>query len=338
MLRKLFFLLFVSIFLCSCTKDKKEEITFSSWGSVTEVQVLNRIISEFEQENPDLRVNFMHIPQNYFQKIHLLFASSQAPDVIFINNLNLPMYASKLEDLTEIADKDAYYPESLQALSYEGKLLAVPRDVSTLVFYRNKDLIKTAPADLDEFLDVVSKCQEFGVSFERDAYFMFPYSLTMGEDIFHPEKSLEFYKELEGKYAPTPAQAGSLTQAQMFLDGKIGLYLSGRWLFSKISESAKFDWDVITFPGIVPLDASGWAIAKDTKHRESAEKFVKFLSSKESSEYFMNTGLVVPARMDVSKNIDNKVFLEAIKKSKPISINKDYRKTVDKMNKNYFNI
>lgn len=338
MLKKLLLLIFASVFLCSCTKDNKEEITFSSWGSVTEVQVLSRIISEFEKENPDLRINFMHIPQNYFQKIHLLFASSQEPDVIFINNLNLPLYASKLEDLTDITDKDAYFPESMEALSYEGRLLATPRDVSTLVFYRNKSLIKTAPNDLEDFLDVISKSPKYGVSFERDVYFMFPYSLTMGEDVFHPEKSLEFYKGLEGKYAPTPAEIGSLTQAQMFLEGKIGLYLSGRWLYSKISEDAKFDWDVITFPGIVPLDASGWAISKDTKHKESAEKFVKFLSSKESSEYFMNTGLIVPARVDVAKQIDNKVFLEAIKKSKPISVDKDYRKTVDKMNKKFFNI
>lgn len=337
MLKRLLLLVFIPILLCSCTKDDREEITFSSWGSVTEVGVLKEIISEFEYENPDLRINFMHIPQNYFQKIHLLFASSQAPDVIFINNLNLPLYASKLEDLTQIANKNAYYPESIEALSYEGRLLAIPRDVSTLVFYRNKDLIKTTPANLDEFLDSISRSHEYGVSFERDAYFMFPYSLTMGEDVFEPKKSLDFYKSLEGTYAPTPAQTGSLTQAQMFIDGKIGLYLSGRWLYKKISDSANFDWDVILFPGIVPLDASGWAISKDTKHKESAEKFVRFLASKESSEYFMNTGLVVPARIDVSKQIDNEVFLKAIKKSKPLSVDKNYRKMVDKMNKKFFN-
>lgn len=338
MLRKLLILIFISFMLCACTKDSKEIITFSSWGSVTEVSILKRIISDFERENPDVRVNFMHIPQNYFQKIHLLFASSQAPDVIFINNLYLPVYASKLEDLTAIADKDEYYPQSLEAMSVEGKLLAIPRDVSTLVFYRNKNMISKTPENLDEFMQVISRSPKYGVSYERDVYFMFPYVLTMGEDIYHPEKSLEFYKNLEGKYAPTPSEVGSLTLAQMFLNGKIGLYLSGRWLYPKIKEKAEFDWDVITFPGIVPLDASGWAVSKDSRHKESAEKFVKFLSSKESSEYFMNTGLVVPARVDVSEKIDNGVFLDAIKKSKPLHVNKDYRKRVDKMNNVFFNI
>ena len=35
-------------------------------------------------------------------------------------------------------------------------------------------------------------------------------------------------------------------------------------------------------------------------------------NSPKSSEYFLNTGLVVPARIETSKKIDNKVFLDAI--------------------------
>ena len=140
----------------------------------------------------------------------------------------------------------------------------------------------------------------------------------------------------EGRFAPTPADIGSLTQAQMFLDGKIGLYLSGRWMYPKISEKADFDWDVITFPGIVPLDASGWAISADSKHKEQAQKFVNYLSSPKSSEYFLNTGLVVPARIETSKKIDNKVFLDAIAGARAIQVDKDYRKTIDKMNKQFY--
>ena len=329
-------LLLIPFILCACDKNNKEEITFSSWGSVTEVQIIDKIIAEFERENPEIRVNFIHIPQNYFQKIHLLFASSQAPDVIFINNLYLPVYASKLDDLSKFAERDKYYPESLKALSYGGKLLAIPRDVSTLVFYRNRDLISTVPKNLDEFMEVLKSAPDYGVSYERDVYYMFPYVITMGEDIYHPEKSLKFYKNLEGRFAPSPADVGSSTQAQMFLDGKIGLYLSGRWMYPKISEKADFNWDVITFPGMVPLDASGWAVSAESKHKEQARKFVNYLSSKKSSEYFLKTGLIVPARIETSKKIDNGIFLEAITKSRAIPVDKDYRKITDRMNKEFY--
>ena len=334
MLKRFLILCLLPILLCACTKNKQEEITFSSWGSVTEVGILNEIIKEYEKENPKVKINFIHIPQNYFQKIHLLFASNQAPDVIFINNLYLPLYYSKLEPLNDIVNIQDFNSKSIEAMSIDGTLYAAPRDISTLVFYRNKNLVKTKPQNLDELIPAIKDVKPYGVSFEKDIYFMLPYVLTMKEDFLNPQKSAEFYKSLEGKYAPTASQVGSLTLAQMFLQGKIGLYLSGRWMYPKIKDSADFDWDVTPFCGIVPLDASGWAIYKDSKHKEQAEKFLQFLSSKKSIEYFNATGLIVPARNDVE--IENLAFKKSVENSKPLAYTKDYKKIADRLNKKLF--
>lgn len=335
--KKCIIFLLLCLILSGCTSETKEEITFSSWGSVTEVKIINEIIKNFEAENPEIKVNFEHIPQNYFQKLHLFFASQKPPDVIFINNLYLPLYAEYLDDVEDLINPNEYYEESLKSLTYNGKLLAIPRDISNLLFYRNKELTTNTPQNLDEFLTIISSIKPFGTSYEREVYFMLPYITTFGEDIYSASKSIDFYKNLEGCYAPTPAQTGSSTQAQLFIDGKIALYLSGRWMYPMIKEKAKFSWDVITFPGIVPLDASGWAIAKNSKHKNSAQKFVRFLASKENIRYFNTTGLIVPARIDISKEIDNKVFLDAIEKSKALKIDKDYKKRIDRMNKELFN-
>ncbi len=169
------------MFLTGCTqKNNKTTIQFTSWGSKSEIEILKPILAEFEAENPDIKVNFVHIPQNYFQKIHLLFASNLAPDVLFINNLSLPIYANAgvLKELSlqlprhpelvsgshqhsnteKIASVDflsknqqymsrndlskVFFEKSLEALSYKGKLYAIPRDVSNLVIYYNKDIFK----------------------------------------------------------------------------------------------------------------------------------------------------------------------------------------------------
>ena len=144
MLKKFFLVLFAIILLTGCRSQYSDKIilTFSSWGSITEVDVIKQVIVDFEKENPKIKIQFMHIPQNYFQKIHLLFASNTAPDVVFINNLNLPIYEKYLEDLTDIVDKKDFYPVSISALSYNNKLLALPRDISNLVFYVNLDKTK----------------------------------------------------------------------------------------------------------------------------------------------------------------------------------------------------
>ena len=85
----------VALLLVICASsfiDTRTAIKFASWGSKTEVDIIKPIIEEFEKENPTIRVEFMHIPQNYFQKIHLLFASKTPPDVLFINNLYSQTY------------------------------------------------------------------------------------------------------------------------------------------------------------------------------------------------------------------------------------------------------
>lgn len=336
MLKKLLLLLLFPFLLCSCTKNNVEEINFSSWGSITETQILNILIKNYEKENKNIKINFIHIPQNYFQKIHLLFASSTAPDVIFINNLYLPLYSNQLEDISSIINKEEFYPQAIQALSYNNTLLAIPRDISNFVFYYNKNITGEINPNwtFDDFAKLISKTsnsEHFGVSFEPDIYWVTPYIKTLGF-----ENGISFYKSMEGVYAPTPAQIGSSTLAQMFLDEKLGLYLSGRWMYPKIKETAKFPFGIVTFPGVTTSDASGWAISKHSKHKKEAVKFVQYLSSKECIDYFTESGLIVPARIDSSKLIKEKAFIEAIKKSQPNNTDKNFNKQRDSLNLKYF--
>ena len=336
MLKRLLILIVSLFILCSCTRNNAQIITFSSWGSVTETQILKQLIKNYENENPNIKINFMHVPQNYFQKIPLLFASSTAPDVIFINNLYLPLYSGQLEDLSPIINSAEFHAQALEALSYKGKLYAAPRDISNFVFYYNKNITGSIPSswtfsDFEKLIREISNKKHYGVSYERDIYIASPYLLTLGS-----KNGIEFYKELEGKYAPTPAQIGSSTPAQMFLEGKLGLYLSGRWMFPKINEAANFPYGIAVFPGLTYADASGWAVSKKSKNKAEAIKFVQYLSSKPSIGYFTKSGLIVPARIDSSKQIKENAFLYAIKKSLPHNVDKNFSKSRDELNRKYF--
>lgn len=359
-------ILVCSIFLCGCGKiESKTTIKFASWGSKSETDILKPILSEFEKENPNIKINFMHIPQNYFQKIHLLFASNTAPDVIFINNLYLPVYANA-GLLEELNTEENFYPQALEALSWKGKLYAIPRDVSNLVIYYNKDLFNKkhiAYPDknwtFEDFLTTTRKLTDkdtFGISFEEDPLFYLPYLMSNGGGILPDEitktesqNAINFYADLRKRYhtAPLKSESASATMAQMFLQQRIGMYLSGRWMVPKLREEAAFDWDITRFPkgtkgSIVQLDASGWAISKQSEHKNEAKKLIDFLSSKESSEKFAQSGLIVPAREDAANSsyfLDGKkpenaqIFLDIIKTSKPTPVTIDYREITDKLKK-----
>lgn len=376
--KKIFFILICCLFLTGCAqKTNVTKIQFATWGSQSEMEILAPILGEFEKENPNIEVELVHIPQNYFQKIHLLFASNLAPDVLFINNLYLPIYANA-GVLEEFKTRPlGYYEKSLQALSFKDKLYAVPRDISNLVIYYNKDIydkynVPYPKSDwtFDEFLKTAQaltkdtnndgKTDLWGISFdESPALFYLPYLMSEGGGILsndtknliidssQSQKGLNLYADLRKKYhvAPSKADSASATMAQLFLDGKLAMQLSGRWLVPKYSTDAKFNWGVINFPrgdkgSIVPLDASGWAVAKSSKHKNEALKLIEFLSSKKSIEKFSQSGLIVPARIDVSqgeflygKNSPqyNKVFVNVIKTSKPTPVSVNYNEILDKL-------
>ena len=370
----LFTVIILAMLASGCaSKDSKIHLQFSSWGSKSEIDILKPILSEFEKENPDIKIDFMHIPQNYFQKLHLLFASNTAPDVVFLNNQYLPVYANagKLEDLTDynLVDQN-FYPKAVEAMSRNGKIYAVPRDISNLVIFYNKDIFDKnnlhypdETTTFNDFLTLAKAATDhekgiFGISFEEDPLFYLPYLMSEGggllsddgktEILNTPESQngLNFYADLRNKYhvAPMQSESASATMAQMFLQGKLAMHLSGRWLVPKYRESADFDWDVAHFPkgtkgSIVPLDASGWAISADSKHKEEAARLIKFLSSKENLEKFSESGLIVPARIDSanSKSFLNgkkpknaKVFLDVAKTSKPTPVCINYNEILDR--------
>ena len=359
-MRKLILFLLCIIFLCGCSqKDNRTVVQFASWGSKSEMDIIKPILADFEKENPDIKIDFMHIPQNYFQKIHLLFASNTAPDVIFINNLYLPLYSDLLEELEPPKN---FYQQALDALSWNGRLYAVPRDISNLVIYYNKNLFdkKGIPYpksdwDFNKFLKTAQKLTNnntFGINFEEEPLYYLPFLLSNGggilpDEITKPEsqKSLDFYADLRKKYhvAPLKSESASATMAQMFLQGRLGMYLSGRWMVPKFRQECTFDWDVVQFPkgdkgSIVQTDASGWAVTKSSKHKTEALRLINYLSSKESSEKFTRSGLIVPARLDVSivdgqKPYNGRVFTDIIKTSKPTPVTKNYREITDNLKK-----
>lgn len=360
-----------------CLNNSKQEqekpvvIQFASWGSESEMKILKPLIANFEKDNPNIKIDFLHIPQNYFQKIHLLTASNTAPDVIFMNNQYLPIYANAgvLEDLSSYNrdfQLDKFFESSIEALSYNNKIYAIPRDISTLVIFYNKDIFDKYgvryPKDnwtYDEFLETAKKLTHrpnlFGISFEEEPIFYLPYLMSFGLRKFpeygdlSTQQGLKLYADLRNKYhvAPLKTESASATMAQMFLQEKLAMHLTGRWLVPKYRQDAKFRWNVVKFPvgsagSVAPADVSGWAVSKNSKHKKEAIMLIQYLSSEKSAEKFAQSGLVVPARIDAAYSksfLDGKspknsqVFIESVLTSVPTPVSVDYREKMDLLKK-----
>ncbi len=275
------------IILSSCvtTVDSKN-ITFSSWGSIDEINILKPILADFTKKTGK-EVELIHIPDNYFQKLHMMFASSTAPDVIFMNNLTMPVYADSdvFEDLEPWINKskslsqEQFYPQVMEAMKWKSKLYGIPRDISNLLIYYNKTMFDkyqlNYPKDDWNFEDFLStaksltkdndndgKTDTYGFTLDKRTLFWLPFIWSQGGDVFNsdftkfslnsPESisGLEFYTDLRNKYhvAPDEKEVGNAKAGQLFSQEKIGMQLSGRWSVPTYKTSLKFDWDVAPFP------------------------------------------------------------------------------------------
>ncbi len=355
-MRKILFL-FSIIFLfffsaCDTQKDTKRHLSFSTWGSQSEIKTIKFLIEKFEEKNPDIKINLIHIPDNYFQKLHLLIASNLSPDVIFINNINSRIYvkAGKLENLNSYIKKsrkifyDDFFTNSVFALSYNDFSYAIPRDISNLVIYYNKDLFDKYSISypqknwsLNDFLVIAQKLTHdtnndgkidiFGFGYEEDSLFWLPFlwsngggiiSSDSGEIILNKKNSkdaLQFYIDLRNKYhvSPKADEQSSLTTSQLFMQQKVAMHLCGRWCSLTYKKNANFNWDVVNFPkgkngSVVDLDVSGWAISSSSKNKNDAWRFIEFMASEEAMYMMTQNGLILPARKSVAAS---NVFLES---------------------------
>ena len=369
-MKKIILLLIIVVFCAFLffqnKKTEENSVSFASWGSQSEVKILNQILSNFENET-NIKVNFIHIPQNYFQKIHLLFASNLEPDVIFINNHYLKMYAeaNRLEELTNLVNEEEYHKVALDCLKNNGKLFAIPRDISALVLYRNKNIFKQQKVNtnkkistINELLKITQKLKtenNYVLNYEEDPLFWLYYLAANGggaisddgkKIIINNKESIDalnLYSNLinEKNYIPRKAQVGSMTSAQMFITGKLAMYLGGRWMIPKFTETIEFDWDIVEFPSSeknkVYVDASGWAISKKTNNKENAIKLVKYLSSENSVKKLKKSGLITPARK-IQQDEETKIFTDMLVNTKPTPTNKFYGKINDILKENVTSI
>ncbi len=367
MIKRIFAVFLSLILLSGCTtSDTRKEIEFATWGSASEIAVIKRIIKDYETANGGVRVKLQHIPQNYFKKLHLLLASATEPDVMLVNNQNIVAYGEYFITLDKREFEGNYYPSSIKALSLGNDLKAAPRDISTLVLYYNKTLLKNLHISMphymwsiEDFIRISERLRNKGVfalPLEYDLFYLYPFVLSFGEDAeglsvqnMDSYESVSFFKSLvlNYRYAPYDYEIGTATAAEFFLSGKSAFFLSGRWMIPKIREMAKFEWDVVNFPmgkmgSVVPCDATGWAISNRSDVKKEAIEFVEYLASDKVLKQMSESGLIVPAR--VSSSLSKEfltsppenmwLFLDLARNSKTIVYPKDYNKIRDEINTN----
>lgn len=314
------------------------EITYYTFSAAPDhVKELDQMIALFEEKNPNIKVKVETAPfDSYFTKLQTLIAGGTAPDVFELNYENFVTYAEKglLLDLNPLLSADSSYDPKLfterarEAFSYNGMQLGLPATFSTVMLYYNKDLFDKAGLDYptadwtwDDAIEAGKKINDpangvwglySGVSFWE----FYKKAAQNNCKIFNEDKtevlinSPECVEALEKmvsmvkteKVVPSAAEMGGVSDGDLFVAGKLGMDVTGIWMFSAYKE-APFQWDVTVEPGMASKATHFFANAANvfaaTKHPQEAYQWVKFFTTDpEMAKIRIASGWELPALSD----------------------------------------
>ncbi len=84
-------------------------IVFTGWGGTEEDEGVKSAVAYFENEHPEMKVNWIQIPENYAEKTMAMVAAGTAPDTAFIYNTTFQQYVKDglLLDITDNLKQDS---------------------------------------------------------------------------------------------------------------------------------------------------------------------------------------------------------------------------------------
>ena len=129
-------------------------IRFAAASGGDNLKLLNKQVAEFEATHPNIRVKLEPISDNYENKLLAEYAANVAPDCAGFSANRIVNFASRgallpLNDFPDYGspevDIKGRYQTIVDALTLDGKLYALPRDVAcTAIIYFNKRLFREA--------------------------------------------------------------------------------------------------------------------------------------------------------------------------------------------------
>lgn len=359
-MRKSLIAIFILLILLSSFSFSQTK-TIRIWAMGEEAKNLSKMTEKFTKET-GINVEVQALPWNAaFSKILTGIAGRQLPDMAMMGTTwmapfsamgafeNLTKYISK----SEVVKPDKFFPGSWETAVYNGKVYGVPWYVDVRVLYYRTDMLKEvgynkAPDTWDELYDAIKKlAQKYGVgkcglglSPTEGANFM-PFVWQNGGDVIdknnnilvkNPEfvEALDFYARF---FRENLVAKGGANVFVDFESGLLPMFFSGPWMVSMIKEQVPKitgKWAVAVMPKKKTrtsfVGGSNWVIFTTSNNKDSAWKFIEFMSRSENQLEWYRILRSLPAVKETWNNPDlandpfTKVFGEQLKDAKSTPI------------------
>ena len=320
-------------------------ITWSFWGDDAAVEVNRRLVTLFEREHPDIRVEMVHRAwRDYFDWLQAEWQLGRSPDVMFLNFI--PSYApsgelAPLEDYVARDDVDLgdFYPALLDGFRADGHLYGLPRDNDTKVIYYNRAHFRAAglaePDDDWTWEDLRAAAvaltrhdpvaPRYGLGLDLDYWWLvwlWQNGCPVLDHATAPSaaqldgaactEALQFLQDLIHTDRVTPPVEQMTTDAmnRLLRTGQLPMLFGNHALVPWFANTAELEWQVAPLPrGVARANVAGGAgfvLSRRSPQPEAAWQLVRFLTGAKAQALLAESGVITPARRSVR---EESVFL-----------------------------
>ncbi|MDP3988558.1 MAG: sugar ABC transporter substrate-binding protein [Candidatus Levybacteria bacterium] len=303
------------------SKPKVENVTLTYWGLWEDNQVMQSIISDFERQNPNIKIEYVkQEPKQYRDRLTTRISQGTGPDIFRFHNTWLPMFLNTLVPLPSDTIKKEdfqnwYYPVVRKDLVKNGAIYGVPLEIDTLALFINTDSFKAAslepPKTWDEFSrisrsltvkDETGKIKNSGAAlgaFDNITHAPDIISLLMlqnGADLKNFSSTLQSVNDALSFYTSFAKDEGAVWDQTLdpsilaFSKGNLSMFFGYSWdifTIKSLNPNLNFAiYPVPSLPGRNMTIASYWAegVSAKSKYQKQALIFIKFLSQKETQQ------------------------------------------------------
>lgn len=264
------------------------ELSFTTWGSDSELAGFRTAIAAFQAANPGSTVNLNAVPyEQFFPNIDAQLQSNTAPDLFRVDYDNLGTYAGRgqLLDLTPLLDAavgPSFTDAMWRAVQFEDKAFGVPHHTDTSAILYNADAFDSAgitsvPTTPDtawtweEFEQVASTLQQKlpkgrypfaynwqgqGITrwlswlFQADGRFLDESLAAPAIDSEAGRAAVDFTKGFFSKgFVPKNSSVKSATYASdLFFSETVAMTFAGAFLLPDADKLASFGWGATFSP------------------------------------------------------------------------------------------
>ena len=161
--------LVLGVILPKVGKSSDKTVTLSYWGIHEDPVIMGSVISDFEKENPTIKINYTkEDPKDYREKLatRIHNGNLNAPDIFEFHNSWYPMFYDLLLPLPQetISKKefvDNYYGVAQTDLIKNGAIYGIPFEMDTLAMYVNTKIFDDASSEQKATISIPTTWQEF---------------------------------------------------------------------------------------------------------------------------------------------------------------------------------